>query len=181
MSHYPPSGTMAASSPPEPAAPDSARPLVIGYGNSLRSDDGIGWHVAWALADDPRAAGLDVIATHQLTPELAEDLHRASRVVLVDACVGLPTGHAPAAGRCRITTVGPTAAAGVASHHHTPASLLALARELYGWAPPVTLVGVGVESLEPGDELTDPVARQLPAIVELVIGLAVGRAGCRCY
>ena len=33
--------------------------LVIGYGNVLRSDDGIGWHVAERLAEDPRFDGVD--------------------------------------------------------------------------------------------------------------------------
>ena len=36
-----------------------AASLVIGYGNPLRSDDGVGWHVAERLADDPRLAGVD--------------------------------------------------------------------------------------------------------------------------
>ena len=30
--------------------------LVVGYGNALRTDDGLGWHAAERLADDPRLA-----------------------------------------------------------------------------------------------------------------------------
>ena len=43
--------------------------LVVGYGNALRTDDGVGWHAAERLADDPRLADATVIAVHQLTPD----------------------------------------------------------------------------------------------------------------
>ena len=59
--------------------------LVVGYGNSLRGDDGIGWHAAGLLVTDPRLAGARVLAQHQLVPELAADISQASLVVLVDA------------------------------------------------------------------------------------------------
>ena len=55
----------------------TSRPLVVGYGNPLRCDDAIGWRAALALADDPRLAGVDVLARHQLTPELAVDVAAA--------------------------------------------------------------------------------------------------------
>ena len=64
---------------------NDAGALVVGYGNSLRSDDGVGWHAAGLLATDPRLAGARVLARHQLVPELAVDVSRASLVVLVDA------------------------------------------------------------------------------------------------
>src|SRR2546421_12899232 len=67
-------------------------PLVIGYGNPLRTDDGVGWQVAQQLATD-LADDVDVIGTHQLTPELAEPISRAGLVVFVDAGVGGEPGH----------------------------------------------------------------------------------------
>ena len=48
--------------------------LVIGYGNSLRGDDGIGPAVAQAFADEDATECADVIVCHQLTPELAESI-----------------------------------------------------------------------------------------------------------
>ena len=52
--------------------------LVVGYGNSLRGDDGIGWHAARLLTDDPRLTGARVLTHHQLAPELAEALYGAT-------------------------------------------------------------------------------------------------------
>jgi Ni,Fe-hydrogenase maturation factor len=66
--------------------------LVIGYGNTLRSDDGVGWHAAALLAGDRRLAGAEILAVHQLTPELALDFSRASLVILIDASADDPPG-----------------------------------------------------------------------------------------
>ena len=60
--------------------------LVIGYGNSLRSDDGAGQIVAnyMAIWNLPNVRSL---AVHQLTPELAEDIANADTVIFVDAVI----------------------------------------------------------------------------------------------
>ena len=159
---------------PDAANGPGRRPLVIGYGNSLRRDDGVGCRVSQLVAADPAAAGADVIAAHQLTPELAYDLHRASRVVLVDAMVGARV----APGRCVVSRLpapgapGSTAPTGGASSHHcTPQLLAVMAEQLYGSVAPITVVGVAAGSVDQGETLTGPVAAQLPAIVDLVIEL----------
>ncbi|WP_293162154.1 hydrogenase maturation protease [Okeania sp. SIO2C9] len=58
--------------------------LVIGYGNTLRSDDGAGQRVAELVAEWklPNVRSLPV---HQLTPELAESISQAELVIFVDA------------------------------------------------------------------------------------------------
>ncbi|MBT8227750.1 MAG: hydrogenase maturation protease [Dactylosporangium sp.] len=144
------------------------RPLVIGYGNSLRRDDGVGWHVAQALAVDPRAADLEVLAAHQLTPELAEDLHRATVAVLVDATPDAPPGS------WQVLRLSPAAQSpgGASSHACTPQTLIALARQLYGGAPPVALVAVGTACFDDGDTLTPAVAAAVGPIVDHVLELA---------
>ncbi|GLL04625.1 hydrogenase maturation protease [Dactylosporangium matsuzakiense] len=159
-----------------PVPPGSRRAVVIGYGNPLRRDDGVGWHVARALAADPRAIGLAVIAAHQLTPEYAEDVHQARMTILVDAKVDgapLPPGY------CTISAVEPppaeasaSAAGAVSSHHCTPESLATMARDLYGSAGPVIVVGVSVSSVAAGELPTPQVARAIPFVVDLVLQLA---------
>ena len=108
---------------------------MVGYGNPLRGDDGVGWHAAGLLATDPRLAGARVLARHQLAPELAADISRASLVVLVDASAeGDP-------GSIRVRTVEPRPAAQTTwSHHLDPRTLAGLAEALYGPVPPVVLV-----------------------------------------
>ena len=172
---------------PRPDAPGDAAGgvLVIGYGNTLRSDDGVGWHAAALLADDPRLSGDEVLAVHQLTPELALDMSRASLVILVDASANGAPGEilvrrlAPAGedagGRAAPGGVGPDRPAGrgpgAISHHVGPGELLAMARELYGAAPAAFSLSVGVASMEVGETLSSDVAAALPAVADAVVGL----------
>ena len=138
--------------------------LIVGYGNTLRGDDGVGWHAAARLAGDPRLAGAEVLTRHQLTPELAEDVARASLVVLVDAH---SDGGAPGSVSVRPLQPRREAAPGW-SHHLDPDALAGLAGALYGTVPPVVLVSVGVASLAGGDRLSPAVRRALPGVVEAV-------------
>ena len=140
--------------------------VVVGYGNTLRTDDGVGWRVAERLADDPRLAGVAVLRRHQLTPDLALDISEAELVVFVDASTG------PAPGSFAIERVGRDDAATISSHRLSPAGLVALADALYGRAADVLLVSCGVDSFDAGDRLSPVVEAALPwmadAIVELV-------------
>ena len=68
--------------------PIRARCLILGCGNTLRGDDGVGpWLCAWAerrLCSEP---GVRVIARQQWTPELAEDVAAADAVVFIDCSI----------------------------------------------------------------------------------------------
>ena len=167
-------------------APDGAAGgvLVVGYGNTLRSDDGIGWRAASLLADDPRLrddprlGGVEVLAIHQLAPELALDFSRVSLVILIDAGADNPPGEisvqslapdvdAGVSGGAPGATHGP----GAPSHHVGPPELLALARALYGAAPAALVVRVGVAEMEIGEALSPAVSAALPAVADVVVGL----------
>jgi hydrogenase maturation protease len=142
--------------------------LVVGYGNPLRGDDGVGWLIAGRLADDPRMAGTEILQRHQLTPELALDISRAERVVLVDARSDALPGT---------VTTGPLGlgdeGSSAWSHHVGPAGLVALARTLYGRVPDVHVVGIGVASLEVGAELSPAVAAALDPAIEAIVALVL--------
>ena len=95
-------------------------------GNPLRGDDGVGWRVAEAVAAALPDAVADVLTVHQLTPELAEPISRAERVIFIDAAAeGKPgavrcfavegAGGAPAPQGGALTT--PHAALGPALLH----------------------------------------------------------------
>jgi len=69
-----------------------ARLLILGYGNPLRGDDGVGWHAVHRLRERSAELDADVMSCHQLTPELAEAVSRAERVIFIDARVGPTPG-----------------------------------------------------------------------------------------
>jgi hydrogenase maturation protease len=143
----------------------TASALVIGYGNGLRSDDGAGWHVADRLLADARAAGTEVVRGHQLMPEYALDVSRASVVVFVDASNEL------APGAVAVRSVAPAAEPSAWSHHLTPAALLALSRELYGTTPSASLVSIGAASFDVGDRLSAVVEDALPVALDAVMAI----------
>jgi hydrogenase maturation protease len=145
--------------------------LVVGYGNSLRGDDGIGWHAARLLATDPRLDGARVLARHQLTPELAADVSRASLVVLVDAAAEGDPGSVSVR---RIGSPPPTPITW--SHHLAPETLAGLADALYGAVPPIVLVSVAAESFAEGDRLSAALKQTLPEVVEVVVEVVTGAA-----
>ena len=143
--------------------------LVVGYGNSLRSDDGIGWHAARRLAADPRLAGARVLARHQLVPELAVEVSQASLVVLVDAATDGDPGSISVR-RVRPRRLAPAAW----THHLDPEALAWLAEALYGAVPPIVLVTVAAGSVAEGDGLTRALERALPEVVGVVADVATG-------
>ena len=140
--------------------------LVIGFGNTLRSDDAAGRAVARAVAE-AASRSVDVLECHQLAPELVERLAEVDLVVFVDAEIGPPPGSV------RVTRVGLVAAMRETAlgHHVIPAALLALSAQLYGRAPDAFLVTVAAGSLELGDTLSEPVAAALPLAAATVWGI----------
>ena len=164
-------------------ATPAAGVLVIGYGNPLCSDDGVGPVVAAALARDPRLAGADIRATYQLTPELAFDASSARLLVLVDAAEGVAPGEIVVGnvpGASAADADAPEGSRPPLSHHINPAELVSLAAELWGVAPPVVLVGIGPASFEMGESLSEVVAAAVPRAVEAVVAaIELAAAGGR--
>jgi hydrogenase maturation protease len=165
--------------------------LVLGYGNTLRRDDGVGVRAAELMAADPRFAGVEVLTAYQLTPELSLDIARASLVVFVDADVrGLPgaievrelgasgsaAGHGSAVG---VEADHQRADPGASSHHVGADEVMALARELSGASPRALAVGVGVADLELGEGLSAPVEAALPRVVDVVARCIAGNVARR--
>ena len=130
------------------------------------------------FGDDPRLAGVEVLAIHQLTPELALDISRASLVILIDAGADIPPGQISVHSLALDVDAGlpggdPGASRGpgATSHHVGPSELLALARALYGAAPAALVVRIGVAQMEVGEALSPRVSAALPAVADVVVGL----------
>jgi len=122
----------------------SAKALVIGFGNTLRGDDGVGPHVAgvaasWGLPE------LRSMAVPQLTPELAEPLAAAELVIFVDARLG---GRG---GAIEVRSIEPGESCGTISHVSDARSLLALARAVYGCQPRAWLITIPAADFSLGE------------------------------
>jgi hydrogenase maturation protease len=127
-----------------------ARPaLVIGYGNTLRSDDAVG-PLAAAAVHDWGLPGVAALAVQQLVPEMAEPLAAARLAVFVDArpaVAGGPQG-------VEVRPLEPKGGSPALGHAGDPRRLLALARDVYGAWPRAWLVTVPSVDLGPGEGLS---------------------------
>jgi hydrogenase maturation protease len=139
--------------------------LIIGYGSTLRSDDGVGQHVAREIAAQGWPDVRSIAAT-QLTPELAAEIARAKLVIFVDAVEGIAQQGVQA------MDISAQAATGAMTHHATPQGLLALAQTLYGACPRAVLVSVPGVNFELGEGLSS-VALQGAELALRLIGLRV--------
>ena len=139
--------------------------LVIGYGNTLRGDDGVGPKVAEAVAalDLP---GVRVLACPLLTPELAEPISHARVVMFVDAAVDAPR-------EVQRRKLAPAESSQVMAHAASPATLLALARDVFGHAPEAWWLTIPVAELGIGEELSPLAKRGFEQAVEEVKKCAV--------
>jgi hydrogenase maturation protease len=140
--------------------------LIIGYGNPLRSDDGVGWHVAEELTERLPNSEFEVVQSHQLMPELAEKISRSELVIFVDAT----RGERPGEWTCK--EVHKQAPVRAFSHAASPEGLLALAQGVYGAAPPAFLFVMCGGTFEHGDRLSPTVAERLPSFVAAIRSLA---------
>ncbi len=137
-----------------------ARILIVGYGNRLRSDDGLGFRAAEELSRAGPVAGTEILVRHQLTPELAESISHVETVLFIDASrVGRP-------GEIRCTQVNPQPPDLLLAHQLTPATLLSLCCELYGVCPQAFEISLCGECFELGEKLSGNVAAGLPRLIE---------------
>jgi hydrogenase maturation protease len=103
------------------------RLLVIGYGNTLRGDDGVGPRVAEAVGH-LRLPGVRTLICPLLTPELADPISRAETVIFVDAAVDGPN-------EVQWRKLEPNETSQLMAHAADPRTMLALARDVFGHVP----------------------------------------------
>jgi hydrogenase maturation protease len=121
--------------------------LVIGYGNTLRRDDGVGPRVAETI-EALGLAGVKALARPLLTPELADPVSKAGAVVFVDASAKSPPEPV------RMRRLEPADSSQMLTHAADPRTLLALARDAFGRAPDAWWLTVPAEELGIGDQLS---------------------------
>lgn len=140
--------------------------LVIASGNLLREDDGVAWHVLEGLRSlrpRPGLPALHLRHAHQLTPEMAECVSRATGVVFVDARRdGTP-------GEVRCERVAPEAGPNPLAHSVSPQALLLYAERLYGHAPEAVVVSVVGERFGMCESLSPAVRRAIPRAIRAVV------------
>jgi hydrogenase maturation protease len=111
--------------------------LIIGYGNILRGDDGVGYQIAETVANW-QITQMRSIAIQQLLPELATAMADVDIVVFIDAIALID----PLTPNINITPLAPDPDATFSTHIMTPQLLLSLTQRLYSKTPNAYLLAI---------------------------------------
>ena len=136
---------------PVPPANIETELLVIGYGNTLRGDDGVGPRVAEAV-EALHLPGVCTLICQQLSPEHADPISRAHTVVFVDAAVDAPK-------EVQLRKLEPGESSQLMAHAADPRTLLALARDVFGHAPQAWWLTIPAVKLDFSETLTPEAQR----------------------
>ncbi len=147
---------------------NSARAVVLGIGNILLSDEGVGVRAVEALRQRfELPADVEVIDGGTSAMELLDDLSRAKLLIVVDA---VKSGRPPASIVHLSGDEVPVFFRSKLSPHQIGLSDVLASLELLGEAPQETIiVGVQPVTLSLGMELSGEVKAILPEVLELVV------------
>lgn len=142
--------------------------LVIGYGNTLRRDDGVGPRVAEAV-EALRLPGVRTLVCQQLSPEHADPISLADTVVFVDAAVDAPT-------EVQFRRLEPGDTTQLMAHAADPRTMLALSRDVFGHVPKAWWLTIPAVEMSFGEDLSPEAERGMSEAVGRIRKLAVFKA-----
>jgi hydrogenase maturation protease len=155
----------------------SERPtLVLGLGNPLLGDDGVGWRVVEAVLREPPAAAVEFDWHAGGGLALMERLIGYERAVIVDALL-TADGPAGSVRCCRLEDLPPLDAGHLVSAHETSLQVALEAGRRLGAALPkrIDVVGVAAQPvLEFCEQLSPAVAAAVPGAAARVRQLLEG-------
>lgn len=120
--------------------------LIIGYGNTLRSDDGVGQIVAMKV-EKWNLPQVKSIYFHQLTPELAEKIAEFDTVIFIDACLNSNQVELKPVEKENLLNNN-------SGHYCSPEYLLYLTKFLYQKTPQAWLITIPIQNLDLGENLS---------------------------
>jgi hydrogenase maturation protease len=142
--------------------------LVVGLGNPLRGDDGIGVRVAQALIARPLPAGVEVVDGGTQGLALVNLLEDRRRAILVDAAnVGRAPGEFVRFTPDEVKLLGE--GRGLSIHEAGLRDVLLLAEVLGVLPAQVVILGVQPANLEWDQDLSPAVQAALPELVAAVL------------
>ena len=143
--------------------------LIVGVGNLLLCDEGVGVAVIKELAKENLPAGTRLVDAGCALADVLCDIDDVERVIVIDAVRG---GAAP--GTLYKLDAGllegrqPAFSCATSLHQIGLRESLAIAKLSGARIPPITIIGVEPQNIEPGTELSDTVKKKIPEIVSLV-------------
>ena len=134
--------------------------IVVGIGNTLRGDDGIGWYAVDQLADAINNKDIEFLKCRELMPEISEKISKAKYVLFIDA------DSESVNGQVNETYITPIESyPSLETHQLDPAGLLAFSTALYGNTPKAVMLTTRGESFEYGEKLSEAVREAAQSLI----------------
>jgi len=137
--------------------------LILGMGNLLLGDEGVGVHAARALLQERLPENVTVLEVGTAFLEALPEIERANRIIVIDAMHG---GHAPGT-VYRVPYQDCVKPECIASLHGFD-----LSRAIYlagrDTTPETVIIGVEPARIDWGTELSPDIQGMLPSIIEVV-------------
>ncbi len=138
--------------------------LILGLGNLLLRDEGVGVHVAHALMAEGTPEGVTVLDVGTAILDALFEMEKADRIIVIDAVMaegGVPGSvyRMPLDAFCSPRCI-------ASLHGFDISRVLALAGR--SELPEIIVIGVEPAQIDWSLELSEPVARVLPEVVRIV-------------
>ncbi len=140
--------------------------LVLGLGNTLLRDDGVGFALLTELSKQCVAGGIDFVDGGTQGLALLNVLGGRKRLLILDA---VELGHAPGTIHffCNEEIAGIAGSSATSAHEANAGDLLAAASLLGDLPDEVVVIGIEPEIVHTGSELSESVREAIPAAVRL--------------
>jgi hydrogenase maturation protease len=143
---------------------EEAKVLIIGMGNPILTDDGVGLLIARAI--EGRIPKVEILTTPLVGLNLLDQLQGYDKLFLIDALIS----QTSSCGQLKKCSLGEGAIHLFTSHGVDFFELLELGRRL-GLAMPEVSEVYGIEIENPvafGEELTPPLSEKIPSLIESI-------------
>ena len=145
--------------------------LVLGIGNPILGDDGIGFHIAQELAEKIKDEDVEVKDTTVNGLNLLELIAGYDKLIIIDAIM-TEDGKAGEIYQLRPESIGEPTCSTISAHHLNLANTIELGKRLFPQEMPeeVTVFAVGTQEVaKVTEEMTGKVREAIPKIVSLVL------------
>ncbi|MBF0489340.1 MAG: hydrogenase maturation protease [Candidatus Omnitrophica bacterium] len=132
--------------------------LVMGIGNPLRSDDGVGPYIAQKIKEKA-IAGVKVLVSQQLDIEVLEEAANYNKILIIDASF---LGEGLIFRKIQSTDN----EQGSSSHHLTPEFFWTLAKKLYHHDLSLYLCAIRGRNFEMGEQLSPEIQLLVPKAMD---------------
>lgn len=142
------------------------RVMVVGIGNPLLTDEGVGIHVVRRLAEKELPPGVEVVDGGTNTYDLIDAFSGADQVIIVDA---LKAGDEPGAiYRAPLDDLGLKPDEGMVSLHEINFIEAMYMVRMLGYNPPTIVIGIEPAQIEWGLDLSPALEARMPRLMEVV-------------